>query len=52
LTGAVFAGGNTPVDVGTSDPSTTSGDCCRTITRLTWLIVLLLIIILVVMLRR
>jgi hypothetical protein len=52
LTGAVFAGGNTPVTVGGTEPSTTASECCKTMTRLTWLIIVLLIILVVVMLRR
>ncbi|HEU4728977.1 MAG TPA: tyrosinase family protein [Kofleriaceae bacterium] len=50
LTGAVFAGGNTPVR--TSDDPGAAGACCRTITRLTWVILLLLVLILVALLRR
>ncbi|HET7502185.1 MAG TPA: tyrosinase family protein [Kofleriaceae bacterium] len=51
LTGAVFAGGDTPVRTGGDDPEA-AGACCRTLTRLTWVVLLVLVLILVALLRR
>jgi hypothetical protein len=51
LTGAVFAGGDTPVTTGDGDPRGSTDECCRTITRLGWIALVLLVLILIAVLR-
>jgi len=50
LTGAVFAGGDTPVVTG-GDPKGSADECCKKITRFGWIAIVLLVLILIAVLR-